>query len=46
MWHGAGKFETNVHQDRLTLIVFFDEISTPTTGLQRSYSTPFTSMMF
>ena len=46
MWHGAGKFETNVHQDRLTLIVFFDEISAPTTGLQRSYSTPFTSMMF
>tara|TARA_R100000988_G_scaffold6169_1_gene3500 strand:+ start:1124 stop:1831 length:708 start_codon:yes stop_codon:yes gene_type:complete len=43
LWHGAGKFDTNIDQDRLTLIVFFNEISTPTTGLQRSYSTPFTT---
>tara|TARA_R100000084_G_C4637063_1_gene141551 strand:- start:270 stop:974 length:705 start_codon:yes stop_codon:yes gene_type:complete len=44
MWHGAGKFETNINQDRLTLIVFFEDISSNTTGLQRSYSTPFTHM--
>ena len=43
MWHGAGKFKTNLKKDRLTLIIFFHEISSDVTGIQRCYSTPHTN---
>ena len=42
LWHAAGSFNENVHQDRLTLIIFFKDILSSHTGLQRCLSFPHT----
>lgn len=43
IWHSAGMFKNNIHQDRLTLVIHFKEVLSTPTGMQRCLVYPYSN---